>query len=55
MEGYAVDDADEEERPVGAAFGDLDVAAVVDGEEDVGCAGEVGEGFFEGEGVGGLH
>ena len=55
VEGDAVDDADEEEGPVRATLGDLDVAAVVDGEEDVRCAGEVGEGFFEGERVGGLH
>ena len=54
MEGDAVDDGDEEQGPVGAAFGDFGVAAVVDGEEDVGCFGEVGQGVFEGDGVGGL-
>lgn len=42
MEGDAVEDGDEEERPVGAAFGEVDVLAVVDGEEDVGGAAEVG-------------
>lgn len=55
VEGEAVEEADEEEGPVGAAFGELDVGAVVDGEEDVGCGGEVGEGVFEGGGVGRLH
>jgi len=48
VEGHAVNHRDEEERPVAAAFGDGDVACVVDGEEDVGCAAEVGEGVFEG-------
>lgn len=55
MEGDGVGDGDEQEGPVGAAFGEGGVAAVVDGEEDVGCAGEVREGVFEGEGIGGLH
>lgn len=55
MEGDAVDEADEQEGPVGAAFGELDVVAVVDGEEDVRCGCEVWEGVFEGGGVGGLH
>ena len=41
MESDAVDDADEKERPVRAAFRDLDVPAVVDGEEDVCCFAEV--------------
>ena len=40
---------------MGAAFGDFGVAAVVDGEEDVGGFGEVGEGVFEGDGVRGLR
>ena len=40
---------------MGAAFGLVDVAVVVDGEEDVSYAGEVGEGFLEGEGVGRVH
>jgi hypothetical protein len=47
VEGDAVDDGDEEERPVRPAFGVRDVAAVVYGEEDVRCAGEVGEGALE--------
>ena len=55
VEGEAVEEADEEEGPVGAAFGEVGVGAVVDGEEDVGCRCEVGEGVFEGGGVGGLH
>lgn len=38
-----------------AAFGFGDVAAVVDWEKDVRCAGEVGEGVAEGERVGGLE
>lgn len=55
VEGHAVDDRDEQERPVAAAFGDGHVARVVYGEEDVCCAGEVGEGVFQGERVGRLH
>lgn len=55
MEGHAIDDGDEEERPVRAAFGEVDVLAVVDGEEDVGGAAEVGESRDEGERVRGLH
>ena len=38
-----------------AALGDFDVAAVVDGEEDVCCPAEVGERGFEGQGVFGLE
>ena len=55
MEGYAIDDGDEQERPVGAAFCDRDVAGVVYGQEDVCCAREVWEGVFQGQRVGGLH
>ena len=55
VEGDAVDDGDEEEGPVGAAFGFDDGAAVVDWEEDVGCFGEVGEGFEECARVRGLE
>ena len=55
MEGDAVKDRDEEERPVRSAFGDRYVARVVDGEKDVCCAGEIWEGCFEFEGVGRLH
>ena len=55
MKGHAIDDGDEEERPVGAAFGEVDVLAVVDGEEDMGGAAEIRESGDEGEGVGGLH
>ena len=36
MEGDAVDDGDEEEGPVGSAFGGCGVVAVGDWEEDVG-------------------
>ena len=55
MKGHAVDDGDEEEGPVRAAFGEVDILAVVDGEEDVGGPAEVGESGDEGERVGGLH
>lgn len=55
VERHAIDYRDEEERPVRAALSNGDVARVVYGQEDVGCFGEVGEGFFEGQGVGGLH
>ena len=55
VEGDAVDEADEQQRPVRAAFGPGGVVAVVDGQEDVGGVGEVGEGVGEGGGVGGLH
>lgn len=47
MECYAIYDGDEEEGPVRAAFRDGDVARIVYGEEDVGCAGEIGEGVFQ--------
>ena len=54
MEGDAVDDRDEEERPVRAAFRNGRVAAIVNGEEYMGCSCEIGEGVFESEGVRGL-
>ena len=38
MEGKAVKGADDEERPVGATFGNLDVATVINGEEYMGDA-----------------
>lgn len=40
---------------MGTTFGHFDIAAVVDGEKDVGCLGEVGKGVFEGEGIGCLN
>lgn len=43
MERDSIDNTDEKKRPVGAAFGDFNVAAVVDGEEDVRGFGEVGQ------------
>ncbi len=55
MKGDAVDEADEQESPVAAAFGEFDGPTIVDGEKDVGGAGEVREGVFEGEGVEGFH
>ena len=54
VESNAVNDRDEKERPVGAAFGNGRVAAIVEGEEDVGRLGEVWEGLTKGNGVGGL-
>lgn len=51
MEGYAVDDGDEEERPVGTAFCVFNICAVVYGEKYMGCVGELGEGAFEGSWV----
>jgi hypothetical protein len=43
VERNPVDDRDEEERPMRAAFGTLRFVAVVDREEDVRRFGEVGE------------
>lgn len=39
---------------MGTTFGNFDIAAVVDGEKDVGCLGEVGKGVFQGQGIGRL-
>lgn len=47
VEGHAIDDRDEEQRPVRAAFGNFDVVTVVDWEEDVCYLGEVGEGLLD--------
>ncbi len=44
VEGDAVEDGDEKQGPVGAALGVGDVAVVVDGEEDVGDLGKIGQG-----------
>ena len=55
VEGDAVDDGHEEERPVRAAGRLRGVAVVVDGEEYVRCFAEVREGVADGGGVGGLH
>ena len=55
MEGRAVDDGHDEEGPMRAAFGLCDVGVVIYRQEDVGCVAEVGEDFFEGEGLGALH
>jgi hypothetical protein len=41
VEGNAVHDRDEEERPMRAAFSSLQFVAVIYGEEDVGCFGKV--------------
>jgi hypothetical protein len=55
VECYAVDDADEKQRPVGTAFCVFDVVAVIYGEEDVCCGFERGEGGFETQWVVGLE
>ena len=55
MEGHAVDDGYEKERPMRATLCDRDVTCIIYGEEDVGSLGEVGEGFSEGEGIRRLH
>jgi len=47
VEGYAVNETNEEKCPVAAAFSDFYRSAVVDGEEDMSCEGEVGESIFE--------
>ena len=41
VEGDAVEDRDEQQRPVGPALRELDVAVVVDGQEDMRGVGEV--------------
>lgn len=48
MEGDTINDTDKEKRPVGAAFSDFDVAAVVDWEEDVRGLGKVRQCVAEG-------
>ena len=55
MKRYAVDDADQEQRPVRTTLGEIRIVAVVDGEEDVCCTGEIWQGFFERERIGRLH
>ncbi len=55
VESNPIDDADKEQRPVGAAFSLVGVAAIIDGEEDVRCFGEIGKCILEGQGVGGLN
>ena len=54
MERNTIDNANEKKRPVRAAFGYFDVAAVVNGEEDMSCTREIWESVFEGQGIGGL-
>lgn len=54
MEGDSINDTDEEKRPMGAAFRDFDVAAVVDGEEDVRGSGKLRQCVAESERIGGL-
>lgn len=48
VEGYAIYDRDKQERPVRAPLGGVDAAAIVHGEEYVGCFCEVRERGFEG-------
>ena len=55
VEGDTVDKAHEQERPMGTAFGYLDGATVVNGEEDVCCAGKIREGVFKGKGIKGFE
>lgn len=55
MKGDAVEHGYEEQRPVTAALCIADIVVVVDGEEDVGGLGEVGEGAVDGAQVGGPH
>ena len=55
VEGDAVDDADEQQGPVRAAFGDGGVAVVVYGQEDVGRVCEVWQSGFQGQRVRGLE
>lgn len=55
VEGDAIHDGDQQQRPVGAAFSLGHVAAVVDGQEYVRRAGEVRKGFAQGVRVGGLQ
>lgn len=54
VEGHPVHDGDQQQRPVRAALGFGDVAAVVDREEDVGGAREVGQGFAQRKRIGRL-
>lgn len=54
VERYAVDEGDEQEGPVSAAFRFDDVMAVVNGEEDMSRFREVGERITEGTRVGSL-
>lgn len=41
VKGDTVNDGDEQQRPVGTAFGDIDSSAVVNREEDMGRVAEV--------------
>ncbi len=55
MKGDAIDDADKEQGPMRAAFSLFDIMTVVDGQEDVGRAGEVWESFLESYRIRGSH
>lgn len=55
MESNAIHNGHEQEAPVRTARCLCGVAVVVDGEEDVCCFAEVGEGVADGGRVGGLH
>ncbi len=47
MKGYAVNETNEEKCSVTVAFSDFYRSAVVDGEKEMSCEGEVGESIFE--------
>lgn len=51
MECDAIKGGDKEEGPVGTAFGNFGVAAVVDWKENMGDGGEAWENFAQGDGV----
>jgi len=55
VEGHAVNDRDEKERPVGAPVGAPTVPCVVDGEEDVSHLAEVRQGTADALEIDGLH
>jgi len=51
VEGHAVCYTNNQQRPMGAAFGYFDVGAVVYGEKDVGRSLEVWEDLFQFSGI----
>ena len=54
VESDAVDDRDQQKGPMGTAFCLADVAAIIDGEENVGGSAEVWECFAKSAGIWGL-
>jgi hypothetical protein len=55
VKGYAVDERDEKKRPVSTAFSFNNIVAVINGEEDMRCSGEVRKSFAKGTRIGGLE